>query len=106
MRDHRQVARDVGFELGEAAWRGQGRSPAVCRQSRRIPPFRHGPAVPREAASPACPGRRRRREAALRRRSGACHARRGVMGFVASDGLRILLLALLPAISLWLPGLW
>jgi hypothetical protein len=31
---------------------------------------------------------------------------RGVMGFVASDGLRILLLALLPAISLWLPGLW
>jgi len=31
---------------------------------------------------------------------------RGVLGFVASDGVRILLLALLPAISLWLPGLW
>ncbi len=31
---------------------------------------------------------------------------RGVMGFVASDAVRILLLALLPAISLWLPGLW
>jgi len=31
---------------------------------------------------------------------------RGVLGFVASDGIRILLLALLPAISLWLPGLW
>ncbi|QYU67882.1 TRAP transporter large permease subunit [Leptolyngbya sp. 15MV] len=31
---------------------------------------------------------------------------RGVMGFVASDFARILLLALLPAISLWLPGLW
>ena len=31
---------------------------------------------------------------------------RGVMGFVASDFVRIILLALLPAISLWLPGLW
>jgi len=31
---------------------------------------------------------------------------RGVMGFVASDFVRILLLALVPAISLWLPGLW
>lgn len=31
---------------------------------------------------------------------------RGVLGFVASDFVRILLLALLPAISLWLPGLW
>lgn len=31
---------------------------------------------------------------------------RGVLGFVASDFLRILLLALLPALSLWLPGLW
>jgi tripartite ATP-independent transporter DctM subunit len=31
---------------------------------------------------------------------------RGVLGFVASDFARILLLALLPALSLWLPGLW
>ncbi len=31
---------------------------------------------------------------------------RGVLGFVASDFLRILLLAMVPAISLWLPGLW
>ena len=31
---------------------------------------------------------------------------RGVMGFVASDFVRIILLALLPAITLWLPGLW
>ncbi len=31
---------------------------------------------------------------------------RGVLPFVASDGVRILLLALVPAISLWLPGLW
>ena len=31
---------------------------------------------------------------------------RGVMGFVASDFARIILLALVPAISLWLPGLW
>ncbi|MDW8316056.1 MAG: TRAP transporter large permease subunit, partial [Rhodovarius sp.] len=31
---------------------------------------------------------------------------RGVLGFVASDLLRILLLAALPALSLWLPGLW
>jgi TRAP-type C4-dicarboxylate transport system permease large subunit len=31
---------------------------------------------------------------------------RGVLGFVASDFVRILLLALLPAVSLWLPGLW
>ena len=31
---------------------------------------------------------------------------RGVMGFVASDFVRILLLALVPAITLWLPGLW
>lgn len=31
---------------------------------------------------------------------------RGVLGFVASDFVRIILLALLPAISLWLPGLW
>ncbi|WP_137176440.1 TRAP transporter large permease [Roseomonas sp. AR75] len=31
---------------------------------------------------------------------------RGVLGFVASDLCRILLLALVPAISLWLPGLW
>jgi TRAP-type C4-dicarboxylate transport system permease large subunit len=31
---------------------------------------------------------------------------RGVLGFVASDFFRILLLALAPAISLWLPGLW
>jgi tripartite ATP-independent transporter DctM subunit len=31
---------------------------------------------------------------------------RGVLGFVASDGARILLLALFPVISLWLPGLW
>ncbi len=30
---------------------------------------------------------------------------RGVMGFVASDFVRIILLALVPAISLWLPGL-
>lgn len=31
---------------------------------------------------------------------------RGVLPFVVSDGVRILLLALVPAISLWLPGLW
>jgi TRAP-type C4-dicarboxylate transport system permease large subunit len=31
---------------------------------------------------------------------------RGVMGFVGSDFIRILLLALFPMISLWLPGLW
>jgi TRAP-type C4-dicarboxylate transport system permease large subunit len=31
---------------------------------------------------------------------------RGVLGFVASDLCRILLLAMVPAISLWLPGLW
>ncbi len=31
---------------------------------------------------------------------------RGVLGFVASDFVRIIILALLPAISLWLPGLW
>jgi tripartite ATP-independent transporter DctM subunit len=31
---------------------------------------------------------------------------RGVMGFVASDAVRILLLSLFPVISLWLPGLW
>ena len=31
---------------------------------------------------------------------------RGVMGFVASDFVRIILLALVPALSLWLPGLW
>jgi tripartite ATP-independent transporter DctM subunit len=31
---------------------------------------------------------------------------RGVLGFVASDFCRILLLALVPAVSLWLPGLW
>ncbi len=31
---------------------------------------------------------------------------RGVLGFVASDGVRIVLLALFPAVSLWLPGLW
>lgn len=31
---------------------------------------------------------------------------RGVIGFVASDFARILLLALVPAVSLWLPGLW
>jgi tripartite ATP-independent transporter DctM subunit len=31
---------------------------------------------------------------------------RGVLGFVGSDFLRILLLALVPALSLWLPGLW
>jgi tripartite ATP-independent transporter DctM subunit len=31
---------------------------------------------------------------------------RGVMGFVGSDFVRILLLALFPAVSLWLPGLW
>jgi tripartite ATP-independent transporter DctM subunit len=31
---------------------------------------------------------------------------RGVMGFVASDGIRILLLALFPVFSLWLPGMW
>lgn len=31
---------------------------------------------------------------------------RGVLPFVASDFLRILLLALFPAVSLWLPGLW
>jgi len=31
---------------------------------------------------------------------------RGVLGFVASDFVRILILALLPAVSLWLPGLW
>lgn len=31
---------------------------------------------------------------------------RGVMGFVASDLVRIILLTLVPAISLWLPGLW
>ncbi|NGM22182.1 TRAP transporter large permease [Roseomonas stagni] len=31
---------------------------------------------------------------------------RGVMGFVISDGIRIAILALLPALSLWLPGLW
>ena len=30
---------------------------------------------------------------------------RGVLPFVASDGVRILLLALVPAIALWLPGL-
>ena len=31
---------------------------------------------------------------------------RGVMGFVASDVVRIVLLALVPVLSLWLPGLW
>jgi tripartite ATP-independent transporter DctM subunit len=31
---------------------------------------------------------------------------RGVLGFVASDFLRILLIALVPATALWLPGLW
>ena len=31
---------------------------------------------------------------------------RGVLGFVASDFFRIILLALMPALSLWLPGLW
>jgi tripartite ATP-independent transporter DctM subunit len=31
---------------------------------------------------------------------------RGVMGFCASDLLRILLLLVFPALSLWLPGLW
>ena len=31
---------------------------------------------------------------------------RGVMPFVVSDAVRIVLLALLPALSLWLPGLW
>jgi len=31
---------------------------------------------------------------------------RGVTGFVASDFARIILLALVPALSLWLPGLW
>jgi len=31
---------------------------------------------------------------------------RGVMGFVASDFVRIILLALVPALALWLPGLW
>jgi tripartite ATP-independent transporter DctM subunit len=31
---------------------------------------------------------------------------RGVLGFVASDFARILILALFPAISLWLPGMW
>jgi tripartite ATP-independent transporter DctM subunit len=31
---------------------------------------------------------------------------RGVLGFVASDFARILLLAMVPALSLWLPGLW
>jgi tripartite ATP-independent transporter DctM subunit len=31
---------------------------------------------------------------------------RGVLGFVASDFLRILLIALIPATALWLPGLW
>lgn len=31
---------------------------------------------------------------------------RGVAGFVASDVLRIIVLVLLPALSLWLPGLW
>jgi tripartite ATP-independent transporter DctM subunit len=31
---------------------------------------------------------------------------RGVMGFVASDVVRIVLLVLAPALSLWLPGLW
>ncbi len=31
---------------------------------------------------------------------------RGVLRFVASDFVRILLLALLPVVSLWLPGLW
>ncbi|WP_372619736.1 TRAP transporter large permease [Falsiroseomonas sp.] len=31
---------------------------------------------------------------------------RGVLGFVGSDFARILLLALFPALSLWLPGLW
>jgi tripartite ATP-independent transporter DctM subunit len=31
---------------------------------------------------------------------------RGVMGFCASDLLRILLLLFVPALSLWLPGLW
>ncbi|OYW17577.1 MAG: C4-dicarboxylate ABC transporter permease, partial [Burkholderiales bacterium 12-64-5] len=31
---------------------------------------------------------------------------RGVMGFCASDLLRILVLLLFPALSLWLPGLW
>lgn len=30
---------------------------------------------------------------------------RGVMGFVSADGLRIILLTLLPWLSLWLPGL-
>jgi TRAP-type C4-dicarboxylate transport system permease large subunit len=31
---------------------------------------------------------------------------RGVMGFVASDVVRIVLLTLAPVLSLWLPGLW
>jgi tripartite ATP-independent transporter DctM subunit len=31
---------------------------------------------------------------------------RGVLGFVGSDFVRILVLALFPAICLWLPGLW
>jgi TRAP-type C4-dicarboxylate transport system permease large subunit len=31
---------------------------------------------------------------------------RGVMGFVASDLVRILVLVFVPALSLWLPGLW
>ncbi len=31
---------------------------------------------------------------------------RGVLGFVASDFVRIIILALVPAISLWLPDLW
>ncbi|HEV7265068.1 MAG TPA: TRAP transporter large permease [Falsiroseomonas sp.] len=31
---------------------------------------------------------------------------RGVLGFVGSDFVRILLLALFPVFSLWLPGLW
>ena len=30
----------------------------------------------------------------------------GVLGFVASDFVRIILLPLVPAILLWLPGLW
>jgi len=31
---------------------------------------------------------------------------RGVMGFVASDFVRIILLAMVPGLALWLPGLW
>jgi TRAP-type C4-dicarboxylate transport system permease large subunit len=31
---------------------------------------------------------------------------RGVMGFVASDVVRIVLLVFAPVLSLWLPGLW